>query len=227
MRYNLNLSSVQIRVIALDITWYGHSCFRIVERGRITVVTDPYADNIGLPPLKLKADVVTISHDEPGHNYYEAVKNEAHIIRGPGEYEIGNVFVTGVSMYDAESATPRPNVAYHIVYDNLSVLHLGDLAHVPKQSLIERLGEVNVLLVPVGGGMGLTAAAAAEVVALIEPHFIVPMHYEMPDLRIRLEPVDKFLKAMGVSKVQEADTLKITASDLPEQPQVVVLTPQI
>jgi L-ascorbate metabolism protein UlaG (beta-lactamase superfamily) len=216
-----------MRVFALDITWYGHSCFRIVERGRITVVTDPYADNIGLPPLKLKADVVTISHDVPGHNNVDAVKNEVHVIRGPGEYEIGSVFVTGVAMHDGESATPRQNVAYHIVYDNLSVLHLGDLAHVPKQSLIERLGEVNVLLVPVGGGMGLTAAAAAEVVALIEPHFIVPMHYEMPDLRIDLEPVDKFLKAMGVSKAQEADSLKVTASELPEQPQVVVLTPQI
>jgi L-ascorbate metabolism protein UlaG (beta-lactamase superfamily) len=210
----------------LDITWFGHSCFRINERGRITVVTDPFADDIGLPPLKLKADVVTISHDVPGHNNVEAVKSEAHVLRGAGEYEIGNVFITGVVMVDSSSATPRPNVAYHIQYDNLSVLHLGDLAHVPQQSLIERLGEVNVLLVPVGGGMGLTAAQAAEVVGMIEPHFIVPMHYEMPGLRFNLEPVDKFLKAMGVSKVQEADTLKITASDLPEQPQVVVLKPQ-
>src|SRR5690606_41037699 len=131
---------------------------------------------VGLPPLKLKADVITISHDVPGHNNVDAVKNEAHVIRGAGEYEIGNVFITGVAMYDTESANPRHNVAYHFAYDNLSVLHLGDLAHVPKQSLIERFGEVNVLLVPVGGGMGLTAAAAAEVVALIEPHFIVPMH---------------------------------------------------
>ena len=211
----------------MDITWFGHSCFRINERGRITVVTDPFSDNIGLPPLKLKADVVTISHDVPGHNNVEAVKNDVHILRGAGEYEIGNVFITGVAMHDSNSATPRSNVAYHLLYDNLSVLHLGDLAHVPQQSLIERFGEVNVLLVPVGGGMGLTAAQAAEVVGLIEPHFIVPMHYELPGLRFSLEPVDKFLKAMGVSKVQEADNLKITASDLPEQPQVVVLKPQM
>lgn len=211
----------------MDITWFGHSCFRISERGRITVVTDPFADTIGLPPLKLKADVVTVSHDEPGHNHVEAIKNEAHIIRGAGEYEIGNVFITGVAMHDVNNATARPNVAYHIIYDNLSVLHLGDLSHVPQQSLIERMGEVNVLLVPVGGGMGLTGAQAAEVVGLIEPHFIVPMHYELPGLRFALEPVDKFLKAMGVSKVQEADTLRITASDLPEQPQVVVLKPQV
>ncbi len=211
----------------MDITWFGHSCFRISERGRITVVTDPFADTIGLPPLKLKADVVTVSHDESGHNYIEAVKNEAYIIRGAGEYEVGNVFITGVAMHDPESATTRPNVAYHIVYDNLSVLHLGDLEHVPQQSLIERMGEVSVLLVPVGGGRGLSAAQAAEVVGLIEPRFIVPMHYELPGLRFPLEPVEKFLKAMGVSKVQEADTLKFSASDLPEQPQVVVLNPQV
>jgi L-ascorbate metabolism protein UlaG (beta-lactamase superfamily) len=215
-----------MRVFPLDITWFGHSCFRIVERGRITVVTDPYADNFGLPPLKLKADVVTISHDEPGHNNVQAVKNEPHVVRGAGEYEIGSVFITGLALHAADDPSPRPNVAYHIVYDNLSVLHLGDLAHVPQQSLIERLGEVNALLVPVGGGKSLSAAQAAEVVALIEPHYIIPMHYEMPGLHFSLEPVDKFLKAMGVSKVNEAETLRITMSDLPEQPQVVVLKPQ-
>ena len=79
---------------------------------------------------------------------------------------------------------------------------------------------------PVGGGKSLSAAQAAEVVALIEPHYIIPMHYEMPGLHFSLEPVDKFLKAMGVSKVNEAETLRITMSDLPEQPQVVVLKPQ-
>jgi len=106
------------------------------------------------------------------------------------------------------------------------VLHLGDLAHVPNQSVVEELGQVNVLLVPVGAGMGLKAAQAAEVVALIEPYFVVPMHFALPGLALELEPVEKFLKAMGVSKVQESDTLKVTAADTPEQPQVVVLKPQ-
>ncbi len=208
----------------MEITWYGMSCFRITERGRITAITDPFSDSIGIPSPKLKGDIVTISHDEPGHNYVEAVKTEPHVLRGPGEYEIGGVFVTGVAMHNVEQM--RQNVAYLFDYDGLKVLHLGDLSHVPKQSEIEELGDVNVLLLPVGGGNSLKAAEAAEVISLIEPYFVVPMHYAIPGLRIELDPLDKFLKAMGVSKVQESDTLKVSAADTPEQPQVVVVTPQ-
>jgi L-ascorbate metabolism protein UlaG (beta-lactamase superfamily) len=211
----------------LEITWYGHSCFRISERNRISIITDPYSESIGLAVPKLKADVVTISHDEPGHNNLEAVKPEPRFISGSGEYEIGGVFITGIAMHHIEEGVIRPNISYLFEYDNLTVLHLGDLAHVPEQSTVETMGEVNVLLIPVGGGKGLRASQAAEVVALIEPHFIIPMHYAMDGLRFELEPVDKFLKAMGVGKIQEADTLKISASELPEQSQVILLKPQV
>lgn len=212
----------------MDITWYGHSCFRIAERSRITVITDPFDDSIGLPPLKLKGDVVTISHDSPGHNYAEAVKGNTYTLTGPGEYEVGGVFLWGVPMHRMDdSGHPVYNVAYVIQYDTLTVAHLGDLAHVPDQSTIEAMGEVNVALVPVGGGRGLKANQAAEVIALLEPNFIVPMHYALPGLQVELDPVDKFLKEMGVSKVLEDDTLKVSAGGLPEQPQVVILRPQV
>ena len=210
----------------MEITWYGHSCFRITERSQVTIVTDPYSEEIGLPPARLKGDIVTVSHDEPGHAYLDAVKGYAHVLSGPGEYEIGGLFIMGVSMPYINNDIARQNVAYKFEYDKLSVLHLGDLTDVPDQSTVEDFGEVNVLLVPVGGGNGLKAGEASEVIALIEPHFIIPMHYALPGLRVDLDPVDKFLKEMGVSKVQEADTLKVTVGELPEQPQVVVLKPQ-
>ncbi len=211
----------------MDITWYGHSCFRITERGRITVVTDPYSGEIGLPVPRLKGDVVTISHRSSGHSYTDAVKGFNYMLTGPGEYEIGEVFISGIAMHFVEGSDVRHNVAFHFDYGGLTVLHLGDLAHIPTQSEIEALGEVNVLLVPVGGGNGLRAAMAAEVVALIEPQYIIPMHYAIPGLMFELDPVDKFLKAMGVSKVQEEEILKVSSSFLPEQPQVVVLQPHI
>ncbi|MGB1289036.1 MAG: MBL fold metallo-hydrolase [Aggregatilineales bacterium] len=215
----------------MDITWYGHSCFRIVERSQTTVVTDPYAyETLGLPELNLKGDVVTVSHDAPGHNAADAVKGAEHVLSGPGEYEIGGVFITGIPMHyvDEESGEARYNVAYRIEYtNNLTVLHPGDLSHVPDQTTIEALGEVNVVLMPVGGGNSLRAGMAAEVVAMIEPNYVIPMHYHMDGLSVELEPVEKFLKAMGISKVQEEDTLRVTSSGLPEQPQVVVLSPQL
>ena len=211
----------------MEITWYGHSCFRITERNRISVVTDPFSESIGLPVPKLKGDVVTISHPEPGHNNYSAVKPDPHVLEGPGEYELGGVFITGIPMHLVEEDSVRWNIAYLLEYDNLTVLHLGDLAHMPDQSTIEGFGEVNVLLLPVGGGKGLRASEAAEVVALIEPSYVIPMHYGLPGLKLELDPVDKFLKAMGIGKAQEADWLKVGTGEQPEQSQVVILQPQL
>jgi L-ascorbate metabolism protein UlaG (beta-lactamase superfamily) len=212
----------------VDITWYGHSCFRLSERGRIAIVTDPFSASIGLEPPKLKADVVTISHDSPGHNNLDVIKGQQpYVLAGPGEYEIGGSFIMGLALHNNDADNPRMNVAYMFDYDGLTVLHLGDLDHVPEQSVIEAVGEVTVLLVPVGGGRGLKASEAADVVALVEPHFVIPMHYALPGLSFELDPVDKFLKAMGVTKVQEAETLKVSSGSLPEQSQVVMLTPQL
>jgi L-ascorbate metabolism protein UlaG (beta-lactamase superfamily) len=155
------------------------------------------------------------------------VKDSGYTLAGPGEYEIGGVFLTGIAMHRIEGDNYVENVAYALQYNDLVVVHLGDLSHVPDQSTIESLGEVNVALVPVGGGAGLTAAMAAEVISLIEPNYIVPMHYALPGLKVELDPVDKFLKEMGVSKVQEADFLRVSRITLPEQSQVIVLNPQL
>jgi L-ascorbate metabolism protein UlaG (beta-lactamase superfamily) len=210
----------------VDIAWYGLSCFRITERGQISVVTDPYSSEIGLTPPSLKADVVTISHDVPGHNNVEMIKTSPYVLSGPGEYEVGGIFIMGIALHNTSEANPRRNVGYMIEYDSLTVLHLGDLDHVPEQSVIEEIGVVNVLMLPVGGGVGLKASEAAEVVSLIEPHYVVPMHYAQPSVKLDLDPAERFLKAMGVSHPQETDTLRVSAATLPEQPQVVMLTPQ-
>jgi L-ascorbate metabolism protein UlaG (beta-lactamase superfamily) len=197
-----------------------------MERGQTTVVTDPYADTIGLPPLRVRGDVATISHNAPGHSAADLVKGVQYVLDGPGEYEFGGVFITGVPLHHVRDGVIRRNVAYLMKYPtDVTVLHLGDLSHVPDQSTIEDLGEVHVVLVPVGGGNTLSPAAAAEVIALIEPYFIVPMHYQQPGLKFELDPVDRFLKAVGVSRVHETDMLRITAADVREQPEVVLLSP--
>src|SRR5574337_733728 len=140
----------------MEIVWYGHSCFRLTERSMATVVTDPFDNKtIGYSPLKLKADIVTVSHDAPGHNNTEVVKGTSHIITGPGEFEIGGVFITGVQTDGSGSGKKTKeqvrNTLYVFDYDGLTVGHLGDLKQVPSQTEIEALGTVNVALVPVGG----------------------------------------------------------------------------
>ena len=183
----------------MEITWHGHSCFRIIERGMAAVVTDPYDDSIGYPALRLKADIVTVSHAAPGHNNLDAVKGVQKTITGPGEYEIGGVFITGIATSRGNDEKKkkgdesRRNTLYLFDFDGLTVCHLGDLDHVPTQSQIEALGAVHVALVPVGGGGGLNAAQAAEVISLLEPSLVIPMHYRTPAASLKLDPVSKFL----------------------------------
>ncbi len=212
----------------MEITWYGHSCFRLTERGMATVVMDPFdSQTVGYSPLRLKADIVTVSHDAPGHNYTEAVKGASHVIRGPGEFEIGGVFITGVQTDGTTSGKKAKeqvrNTLYVFDYNGLTVVHLGDLRQVPTQTEIEALGTIHVALVPVGGGGGLNAAKAAEVVSLLEPNIVIPMHYATPDTKLPLDSLNKFLKEMGLGKPETQAGLKVTRSSLPEETHVVVL----
>lgn len=211
----------------MEITWYGHSCFRLTERNYATVVTDPFDHKaVGYDSLKLKAELVTISHDAPGHNNSDAVKGATHILTGAGEFEIGDVFITAVQTGGngaKKNKGKTRNTLYVFDYDGITVAHLGDMEEVPTQSKVEALGTVNVLLVPVGGGSSLNAAKAAEVVSLIEPNIVVPMHYSTPDTKLKLDSLNKFLKEMGLGKIDAQPSLKVTRSGLPDETKVVVL----
>ncbi len=211
----------------MEITWYGHSCFRLAERGMASVVTDPYDyREVGYELLKLRADIVTVSHELPGHSYLQAVKGDFYAITGPGEYEIGGVFVTGVqtnggSKKDVEEPL---NTLYVIDYNGLTVAHLGNLDRVPTQAEVEALGTINIALVPVGGGSGLIAAKANEVISMLEPNLVIPMHYGNKSTSVQLDPISKFLKEMGLAEVESMPSYKVTStSSLPEETRVVVL----
>ena len=212
----------------MEITWYGHSCFRLTERSYATVVTDPFDNKaIGYDALKLKAEIVTVSHNAPGHNFTDSVKGTSHVIDGAGEFEIGGVFITGVSTDGAggkkKGKDSIRNTIYVFDYDGITVAHLGDLQQVPTQSEIESLGTINVALVPVGGGGGLNAAKAAEVISLIEPNIVIPMHYATTAVKVSLDSLNKFVKEMGLSKPETQPSLKVTRSGLPDETRVVVL----
>jgi len=205
----------------MDITWNGHSCFRITERGMASVVTDPYDHKlIGYQALNLKANILTVSHDEPGHNFVKSVKGNEWEIRGAGEYEIGGVFITAVATQNEEST----NMVFVFDYGGVTVGHMGDMSKVPSRSQVEALGSVDVALVPVGGGNALNAAKAAEVISLIEPGIVIPMHYKTPASKLDLNSLKQFLREMGLSANEESlPSLKVTQSSIPEETRVVVL----
>jgi L-ascorbate metabolism protein UlaG (beta-lactamase superfamily) len=213
----------------MEITWHGQYCFRMTERGTLTVVIDPFDESTGQEPPKLRADVVAISRDEPAHNNIAAVvgaqRGDVRIVRGPGEYEMGGVFITGVSMKSEtkKGAAPLRGTVYSFNFEGLNVVHLGGISFVPSQAQIDALETVDVLLAPVGGGDGLNSAQASEIISLIEPSIVVPMNFKVSAGASKLDGVSKFLKEMGLSEAKTQDTLKVTKSSLPEDTQVILL----
>jgi len=209
----------------MEITWLGHSCFRI--RGKeATLLTDPYDGSIGYSLGKPKANIVTSSHSHPGHGFTSGVGGAPRIVHGPGEYEVSGVFITGIgTFHDAEKGRERGgNTIYLIEMEDMTLCHLGDLGHPLSSEQVEETSRVEVLLVPVGGLSTLDASQAAETVRLLQPRIVIPMHFQTAALRFQLEPVDKFLREMGLKADVPAQTkLSITKAGLPDETQVVVL----
>jgi len=213
----------------MEITWYGQTCFRLSERGLATVVTDPYPPEVGLEFPRGRANIVTISYNDDECRYTKGVRGPFKLLDGPGEYEIGDVFVTGIVTFaDGKRGAVRGlNTIFIFRFDGLTVCHLGRLGHVPVQSQVEDLGAVNVLLVPVGGGGSLAPARASEVISLFEPNVVIPMYYKIEGLKPKLGTLNRFLKEIGVEKVKSEETLKVGQTGLSEETQVVVLAPKL
>ncbi|MGI2336461.1 MAG: MBL fold metallo-hydrolase [Dehalogenimonas sp.] len=208
----------------MEIKYLGHSCFRIKGKNT-TVITDPFSPDIGLALGKQTANIVTISHQHPGHNHSEGIGGTPRIVSRPGEYEIGDAIIIGLSSYhDAEKGLIRgKNVVFVVAMDELTICHLGDLGTPLKESEIEELGKVDILMVPVGDMSALNSAAAARLVRQIEPSIVIPMHYQLPESNRELEPVGRFLSEMGTDGIVPQAKLTITRSNLPLTTQVVVL----
>jgi L-ascorbate metabolism protein UlaG (beta-lactamase superfamily) len=208
----------------MDISWLGHACFRL--RGKqATLITDPLPPDLGYTVGKLTADIVTISHQHPSHSYHKSIGGDPKIIAGPGEYEIKGVLIIGIATFhDAEKGKIRgKNTAYLIEIDGITVCHLGDLSHALTAEQVEEVGDVDVLLLPVGGRSTLNAATAAEVIRQIEPKAVIPMHYQTPVLKRELDSVDNFLKEMGIERPPSQPKLSFNPSSLPSSMQVFLL----
>lgn len=215
----------------MELTWYGLGCFRIVERGFPAVVTDPFnEEECGLVLPHTRAEVVTSSEfmDEPEKARWKGLRNVEHTFAGPGEYEVGGLFITGIATSrDAkQSAELGQNIVYVFNVNGVVVCHLGALGNIPTQAQVEAMGGVHVLLLPVGLPKGLTAEMASEVVSLIEPDIVVPMQYKTPNLTLPREPVTRFLKEMGITQAATEASLKVTGGSEQEETQVILLEPQ-
>ncbi len=203
-------------------------------RGKnVTLITDPFSPQPGHPQGeahklgKMNAPIVTISHNHPGHNFAEGIGGDPRVVRGPGEYEISDVLITGVPSYhDAKRGAERGrNTIYVIHMDDLVICHLGDLGHTLQEEQLEEVADADILLIPISGSNTLSAAQAAEVISQVEPRVVIPMHYH-PNMGVGdgPDPLDKFCREMGIEAANAQPKLSILRSTLPAETQVVILS---
>lgn len=214
----------------MDILPLGLSSFKL--RGKqATVVTDPYNSSVvGLKfPKNVEANIVTVSHDHSDHSEVSAVSGSPFVITGPGEYEIKDIAVIGISTFhdDVKGQERGKNTMYRIVIDGIKIGHLGDLGHLLSSAQVDELNGVDILFIPVGGVYSLDAVKASQVIADVEPRIVIPMHYAVPGLHPKtyseLAPVATFLKQMSKESVVSVPKLSITKDKLPLTMEVVVL----
>lgn len=208
----------------MDITWLGHSCFRIKGKNG-TVITDPFDSTSGYHLGKVTANIVTVSHDHPNHCSVESIGGNPKTITGPGEYEIAGIFVYGVgTFHDTEKGQQNgKNTCYLIEIDDIKVCHLGDLGHVPTAAQVDEISDADVLMVPVGGGTTIDAVTAVEIVNLLSPKFVIPMHYKTEVCNAELDAVDKFLKEIGAKDISPIPKLSVSKAMLPLEMDIVVM----
>jgi L-ascorbate metabolism protein UlaG (beta-lactamase superfamily) len=206
----------------MEITWYGHSCFRIRSK-EATVVTDPCDKTTGYSLGRPTADLVTVSCADPAHNAVGGVAGDPKVVDGPGEFEIAGASLVGVSTWLGKDRTAGRNVSYVFELEDMRVGHLGGIGHVPTSDQVEEMGGVDILLVPVGGGGALDGPPAAETVSLLEPKLVIPMHFHTDSEKHKLDPVDRFLKEMGVKSPEKHAKIAVTKSSVPDETQVLVL----
>ncbi len=216
----------------MQIIWYGQSCFQISssegKNNHVSIMVDPFGEDIGLKlPRKLEADIVLVTHDHSDHNNVKAVSGQPLVINGPGEYEAKGVFIQGISgFHDNSRGSERGNITiYTIEAEGMRLCHLGDLGQKELFSdQLEKIGGVDILMVPTGGVYTINAAEAIKIMAQVEPKITIPMHYQIPKLKIKLEGVDKFLKALGIKSLKPLSKLSIKKKDLlSEEAKIIVL----
>jgi len=171
-----------------------------------------------------------ITHDHDDHNNIKAIKGSPFVVSNPGEYEIQGVFIQGIpAFHDDSQGKERGKITiYTIETEDMRICHLADLGQKELTTdQLEKIGSIDILLVPVGGTYTIEAKDAVKVISQIEPKIVIPMHYMLPKLKAKLDDVDNFLKAMGSKSIEPQNKLTIKQKDLPEDDtqQIVILNP--
>ncbi len=206
----------------MQIQYFGLSSFKITTK-EATIITDPFHKDSGLTPPRGAADVLILAQkDKELYSAISGISGEPFQVFDPGEYDIKKVAITGIPLKQEEGFV----TVFLIEAEDIRMLNLTHIKDFSmKEEELEELGEIDILLLPVGGNTVLSASSASKVVNEIEPKIVIPSHYKNKDLILDLDSLDKFIKEMG-GKKEELDKLTVKKKDLEaEGTKVVVLEP--
>ncbi|HLD21179.1 MAG TPA: MBL fold metallo-hydrolase [Patescibacteria group bacterium] len=212
----------------MQISWNGFSSFEIITKtssGDVRLVTDPYQNSTGLRfPRTLEAEILLESHDEEDANNREAVVGSPYIIDLPGEFEVRSVFVFGVSavLKREEKGRKIQNLLFRIETEGMRLAHLGALDRPLTDEELQKLENIDILMIPVGGGRYMDPSIASEVISQIEPRVVIPMTHALPSMKEPLSSIDDFCKAFGTCRREDMNKYKVTRKDLPEEDMVII-----
>ncbi len=206
----------------MDISWLGHACIR-VRAGGTFVVMDPVGREVGYDMGRPTADIVTISHPDPAHNNVRGLRGEPLVLEGPGEYEVQGVQIVGIATKlksrDETTAGGR-NVVFILESEELRLAHLGALGGRLTADQKEQIGDVDVLVVPVGHESSLDATEAARVCREFEPRVVIPMMYSASEAGAA--PAE-FVRALGIEAEAPTSRATIQKRGLTEKMRLVIL----
>lgn len=207
------------------IQWLGQSCFKISTKsnqGECLVATDPFNDDGGLKMPKFQADIITVSQNTDAHNNIEAIRGEPFIIANPGEYETKGVFVYGLANINDQEKIKT--TLFKIISEDVTIAHLSGLTQILTDEQLDQLGNIDILLLPIGEKNKLDNKKINEIISQIEPRLVIPMHYRLAGQKSDLEGTESFLKNCGL-KSETMEKLKIAKKDLlGEDTRVIILT---
>ena len=210
----------------MDITWLGHSCFRLHDAA-MTVVTDPYPAAVGLRVDNRPAEIVTVSNPHPNHNNAGSIEGSPKVFSSPGEYEFNGVTARGVMTALAEGQDREErNVAFTIEIGDINICHLGDLSMPLTTRMVDELKPIDVVLVPTGGHCTLDMDQVYQTLQDLDAKIVIPMHYKTDGITAEVDPIDNFGRRMGLDDVQPQPRLVVTTSNLGTDMRVVVMTSQ-
>lgn len=210
----------------IQIRWHGHSCFEITND--VTLVTDPHdGKSIGIPAPVVEGDIILVSHDHYDHNSVKSVeKGGSKVVKDERKRTIFNVDIKGIKTYhDENSGEIRgENIIFKFLIDGVRFCHLGDLGHKIEDGIVEKIGTVDILFIPVGGNFTIDSDDALEIIKLIKPTIIVPMHYKIGGLSLPIDTIDKFLEKSNFKILKVGNEIDFEKVDIPKETEIWTFT---